>query len=332
MHVFYGDQAMFVRKDVFRAAGGFPSIPVMEDLELSRRLRKAGKLCVLPGPVVSSGRRWQRTGVWWTSLTHWLITLLYLCGWTAPRIAHLKARLLDEGLPGPSGNALLLFARDPFHAPVKTRLVPAVGESGAGRLYKAFLEDLSDRGRDVPVDLRSMVVAPPGAGREMRTLVGEGYEWWTQRGRDLGERMAEAFAVAFRRGAERVVLTGTDSPTLSRWRIRRAFRLLGRADLVLGPAFDGGYYLVGLRAPQRKLFDLPAWSTGNVLRQTLENARALGLKTRLLLPWYDVDTPTDLRVLRLHLGLAPGAAPATRKALRELQRRLVEEGVTCAEV
>jgi len=332
LHIFYGDQAVFVRKDVFRSIGGFREIPVMEDIEFSRRLRRAGHLSVLKGPVISSGRRWGMLGVWRTSLTHWLLTVLYLVGVSPVRIARLKRRLFRSPEPRTSERALLVFARDPFRGAVKTRLASALTPAGSARLYGAFLRDVTARCSGRPVELRAVVVVPPGGGPGMRRLVAGGYQWWVQQGANLGERMARAFERAFARGAQRVVIVGSDSPTLPEWLIGRTFNLLERVDVVLGPALDGGYYLVGLREPHPELFDLPEWSTSRVLVQTLRRAWKLGLAARLLPPWYDVDTQTDLRLLRLHLALAPMAAPATRKTLAETFSPSAEKGVTGAHV
>ena len=116
---------------------------------------------------------------------------------------------------------------------------------------------------------------------------------WTtvaQRGQDLGQRMACAFEELFGLGHERVVLVGSDLPTLPHSAVEQAFRLLRRgADVVLGPAADGGYYLIGMRASHTPLFERIDWGTPQVLRQTHSRALELGLTVRLVDPWYDVD-------------------------------------------
>ena len=334
LHIFYGDQAIFVRRDLFRDLGGFPEVPAMEDVAFSRRLRRAGPLCVLRGPVVSSARRWRRFGVWRTSLSHWLLTALYLLGVDAHTLTRVKGWCFRVPQTEAGPRALLLFARDPFRGPVKTRLAAALGRPSAANLYRGFLEDLTQRFRaGPPADLRALVVAPPGAGDELRRLLPSGYRWWVQEGEDLGERMSWALARAFEAGSRSVVLIGTDAPTLPRRCVSRAFACLERgADVVLGPALDGGYYLIGLRAPRPDLFRLPCWSTAEVLRGTLKRARRAGLSVRLLAPWYDVDTARDLRLLRLHLALAAGSAPATSRVLRGLSPTAQREGVARAQV
>lgn len=140
---------------------------------------------------------------------------------------------------------------------------------------------------------------------------------------DLGARMARAIRAELADRAAAVVLVGSDSPTLPPALLREAGEALrGAADLVLGPAADGGYWLVGARLPCDELFAPPmAWGTPEVLPATLERLAGLQAAGRAvhLLPFlYDVDTPADLRLLRAELRLRPDAAPATRALLLEL--------------
>jgi len=134
-----------------------------------------------------------------------------------------------------------------------------------------------------------------------------------QAGETLGARMSHALADALRR-ADRALLIGTDAPTLPRGFLARAARALDTAEVVLGPSADGGYYLIGARGSAPDLGG-PAirWSTPHALADT--RARVSGRRVATLPPWYDVDTPEDLRLLRLHLALDPSAAPATAAAL-----------------
>jgi rSAM/selenodomain-associated transferase 1 len=116
-----------------------------------------------------------------------------------------------------------------------------------------------------------------------------------QRGGDLGEKMAAAFEEAFASGARRAVLIGSDVPWVTRETVVEAFRSLEDHDLVLGPARDGGYYLVALERQRPELFEGIAWSTPSVLASTVERAGILGLTVRLLDPLRDIDTLQDLR-------------------------------------
>ena len=133
--------------------------------------------------------------------------------------------------------------------------------------------------------------------------------------------MHAAFASAHREGCERCVLVGSDMPHLAGDTVAEAFERLADADLVLGPAEDGGYYLIAMRKPE-DVFEGVAWSTRDVLAQTVERARSLGLRVSLLAPGFDVDDVEDLERLRAYLrGTgAAGALPRTAAALEGLAR------------
>ena len=133
-----------------------------------------------------------------------------------------------------------------------------------------------------------------GTADHMREWLGSGMDYYPQGEGDLGVRMEGAFRDAFSRGAGRVVLVGTDCPGLDAPVMRAAFAALRRKDLVLGPATDGGYWLIGLRRPAPALFaDMP-WSTDSVFERTRDRARSLGLSVHTLEPLPDVDRPEDL--------------------------------------
>lgn len=190
---------------------------------------------------------------------------------------------------------LLVFVKRPRAGEVKTRLARDVGAEDAASLYQAMAEHVL--ASTAPVGggyAREVWFAPHDAEADLaRWLPAE--ERVAQVSGDLGRRMAHAFESAFARGAARAVLIGTDAPALGRAQVERAFAELHGHDLVLGPACDGGYYLVGLTAPQAALFDGVAWSTDAVYASTLDRARSLGLRTAALPELRDVDTLADLR-------------------------------------
>ena len=171
---------------------------------------------------------------------------------------------------------------------------------------------------------RNVIIAyTPAVGRKiLATLLGTQRLLWTeQRGADFGTRLASAAAHAAAQNFSPLVIIGTDSPTLPPAFIEMAISALTQraADITLGPTEDGGYYLIGLReeAP-RELFRGVSWSTPLVYRQTAANAARLRLRLLPLPPWYDVDTPADLRRLRHELATdeeAPARAPATHRWL-----------------
>jgi len=195
---------------------------------------------------------------------------------------------------------LIIFTRYPQAGETKTRLVPALGEEGAAELHRRMTVKIVEEGKDLrssrPVSLE--IRYDGGTESEMRHWLGPDYSYRLQGEGDLGKRMFSAFDEAFAAGAGRVVLIGTDIPGLSREIMQRAFRTLENSDLVLGPATDGGYYLIGLRSrSNRALFTGIPWGTQTVLESTLSVAREQGISTALVDLLNDVDRPEDLEFL-----------------------------------
>ena len=192
-----------------------------------------------------------------------------------------------------------IFAKYPEAGRVKSRLAATMGGEAAARLYAAFLGDLLERFRTTG-DRRIIGYTPSNsvADRFFSKSAGTDYETWPQPETDLGGRIAAFFEEMFRNTTERIVLIGSDSPTLPTKFVRDAFEKLETVDGVIGPARDGGYYLIGLRCPCPELFADIAWSGPDVLRQTLTQARRAGFDLQLLKEWYDVDEPEDLLCLK----------------------------------
>ena len=185
--------------------------------------------------------------------------------------------------------------KHPRPGEVKTRLAAAIGAEAAALLYRALAEQVLEATTPFPGDYERLVFFdPPESLPGMRDWL-PGVRLMAQSGHDLGARMADAFARAFARGARRVAIVGTDAPGVSRATVREALSALDAADVVIGPAADGGYYLIALRAPRPELFSGIAWSTPSVREQTLARAAAAGLSAHELAPLRDVDTLDDLR-------------------------------------
>ena len=292
----YGDQALFVRRDVFAAMGGYREWPLMEDVDFVRRLRQAGKLCHSAQPVLTSARRWERDGWWRRSATNVMLQALFFAGVAPERLAgwysHPSRRSPRE--------ALVVMARVPSGSRGKSRLAHDLGGDHL-ELRRALLLDTLDAARGV-VDADLFVACEPAELMgEMRALVGEGARLFPQQGDTLGDRMRNAFGHVFAAGYSSVVMIGSDLPSLPSSHLAHAFRSLrDRQDAVaIGPASDGGYYLIGLCRPCPVLFTSIPWSTADVLTATTSIAETSGLTVSLVSPWHDVDTVDDLRrVLR----------------------------------
>jgi rSAM/selenodomain-associated transferase 1 len=193
---------------------------------------------------------------------------------------------------------LLVFLKAPRVGAVKTRLAVSLGEGLAAEVYRklarAVIQSTAPLG-SAPFG-RVLCYAPADGGPEVSNwFPGETTE--PQAETELGGRMLQAFANAFDRGSELVVLIGTDCPSIDRATVETAFDTLARpdVDLLLRAAEDGGYTLIGLKAAHRGLFEGVAWSTPQVLEATLSQAANLGLRVRVEGPDRDIDTADDLR-------------------------------------
>jgi rSAM/selenodomain-associated transferase 1 len=195
-----------------------------------------------------------------------------------------------------------LFAKRPQAGQVKTRLAAATSAAWAARVAAAFLHDTINRLATVKAH-RILVFDPPDAVSFFSDWVGDHFALVPQEPGDLGQRMSGFIAARFRQGATAAVLVGTDSPTLPMEYVERAFAELERAPVVVGPATDGGYYLIGCVPRLPPLFEGVRWSTPHVLSDTAARLAAAGSRVAVLPPWYDVDTLDDWRLLQGHLAL-----------------------------
>lgn len=195
-----------------------------------------------------------------------------------------------------------VFVRHPLPGQVKSRLAAAIGPELAARLYHAFVADALDALRDVAAR-RYVCLTPadPQARHWCGELAKEDYAIWHQPVGHLGDRMQAFFAEMLAGPDECAIIVGSDSPTLPRQHVQQALELLEVSDAVLGPALDGGYYLLGLRGRVWPIFQGVAWGESSVLGQTIERLRHCGARCAILPVWYDVDTIADLRFLQVHL-------------------------------
>lgn len=198
-------------------------------------------------------------------------------------------------------NALIIFAKAPVPGEVKTRLLSRYTPQEAVELYKGFLIDTLKIATKclhshVCGDLKLFLACTPSADYPFFMELSECFEieLIEQRGENLGKRMEHAFTDAIIEGYRRVVIMGSDSPTLPPDFIVEAFSKLTRDDLVIGPTEDGGYYLVGVSDNIPPLFDGIAWGTNRVFDETLKRVKYLKLRFSLLPVWYDIDVPEDM--------------------------------------
>ena len=196
--------------------------------------------------------------------------------------------------PNELAPTILIFLKAPRAGEVKTRLAASIGPQAALGIYRALAEGQLQR---LPARWPTEIhFTPSSALPEMQQWLGATRSYRPQASGDLGERLSLAVEQAFAAGAKRVLCIGADCPALDATHLQQAAQTLASgADVVFGPAGDGGYYLVGLNQPEPAIFkDIP-WSAENTLKASLQAADRLGLKAQLLEPLHDVDTIEDLQ-------------------------------------
>lgn len=216
-----------------------------------------------------------------------------------------------------------VFVKVPEPGKVKTRLTPPLSGDEACRLYTAFITDLFARiGRIKKV--RGTVFYTGGDVDIIRDYIPNSYEIIAQEGESLGERLSAAFDHLLGGEGRTAVVIGSDSPDIPVQYIKRAFLKLKHKDVVVGPAADGGYYMLGLRSPAPAIFEGINWGEPLVLGQTLENIKSQELTLSIMPLWYDVDTPASLQLLRDMIRgrriERSGRLMATEAVLNELLR------------
>ena len=202
----------------------------------------------------------------------------------------------------PASTSLVIMARAPRAGHTKTRLMPALTADEAAGLYQAMLLDTIERLGFLPEFELWLAFTPEDERAWFETNINPGIPLMPQRGDDLGQRMHHIVEDRHSGGAEAVLIVGADLPTLPAEYVRQAADLLHEDNrVVLGPTEDGGYYLIGLREPDIRVFERIEWSTASVLQQTLRQAEAAGKSVSTVPSWFDIDEPADLERLRSEL-------------------------------
>lgn len=308
----YGDQGLLLPRELFFQAGPFPDEPVMEDVILALRLRRARRLMRLPAVAATSARRYEEEGKVRAFLRNARLISRFMAGAPSPALAldyPLRRRQAVNAPPSSQQQsaALLVFAKAPRPGAVKTRLAAAVGPDAAAEAYRRMGRMIAVQLADAPAEM-TVCFDPPGTEAEMRRWLDPLPRRYLPQGHgDLGERMARLVrrALTGPDRADRAVVVGTDAPTVDGAVATRALNALDSADIVLGPSTDGGYYLIGLNAPCPDLFRSIPWSTSSVLAATAARAREQGLDVTYLEMQADIDTLADLTPdLARRLGLS----------------------------
>ena len=223
---------------------------------------------------------------------------------------------------------ITVFAKNPVPNQVKTRLVPPLSPEQAATLYTAFLTDWCETLAGLAdVDI-VIAYTPEDAQHDLQALIGDDATYIPQVGDGLGERLVSATQWAAEHGYTKILIVGSDSPTLPISYISEAITLLDTRDIVIGPSVDGGYYLIGFAVENLTktvplVFSEIAWSTAAVFQQTVTRIHTAKATLGLLPLWYDIDTAEDLAFLKAHIAAMrlagdTGQAVRTESILAEL--------------
>lgn len=295
-YLMFGDQAMFARSSTLEKIGGVPDLALMEDVALAKELAQEGDVTRLKSTVTTSSRRFMEQGVIRQLALILRLLFRYHVLSTSPEKLEEKYHTtsrdvsVEEELP----RAVLgVFAKAPLPGHVKTRLGEDLGMEQAASVYESILRSILSRLMKQTSAFHKILYV---AGPRDQSWFREYFPSWhiqRQEGNSLGHRLLNTFQKGFEKGADRIVIVGTDVPDLNMEIIHRSFHALDVADLVLGPARDGGYYLIGLKQAYPHLFKGISWGGSRVLESTLSRADELELEHVMLEPLTDIDTLED---------------------------------------
>jgi rSAM/selenodomain-associated transferase 1 len=204
----------------------------------------------------------------------------------------------------PTVATLIMVTRFPQPGRTKTRLIPALGAAGAAQLQRCMTELLVARLRGI-CDRASLALEVHFADAsldQMHDWLGDRVTFKPQSAGHLGERLHSAFLQRFREREQPILMVGSDCPDLGEGHITQSLTALNHHDVVLGPAHDGGYYLIGLKQAQPRLFENISWGQSCVLAETIAIAADEGLSVALLEPLCDIDRPEDLHLWQAYSG------------------------------
>jgi rSAM/selenodomain-associated transferase 1 len=236
--------------------------------------------------------------------------------------------------------AVAIICKTPAPGKSKTRLSPPLQPVECAAISACFIRDLAQTIDHLSKDgdaSSHAIYTPFGSEKALRSLLPSGFALTLQGDGDLGQRLLKGAVDLLEAGHDGVIIINSDSPTLPRSILRAAVDALKQQDcVVLSPAFDGGYTLIGLSKPHARLFEDIPWSTSTVYDLTVERAREIGLPVVTIPGWYDVDDEGSLAMLEAELSghppdfsIASGAdAPATRQFLRERNGMRMAVGLT----
>lgn len=193
-------------------------------------------------------------------------------------------------------NALILFAMIPVAGKTKVRLMPFLTGEECSSLYQCFTRDVYRKAKAVDADVY-VFFTPRDSGGILKELLGDDVVLLPQHGEDLGQKMKNAIGAVLRLGYDKVVLMGMDIPHIHTETIQNAFDNLEHKDIVIHPALDGGYYLIGMKQEYASIWNIRRYGTNTVMYDTLQHMKEENLSISVGQMYYDVDRKEDIRQL-----------------------------------
>lgn len=219
-------------------------------------------------------------------------------------------------------NALILFALIPTVGKTKIRLMPFLSAEECVSLYSCFTRDIYRKAKEVNADVYVFFTPRDHAG-VLKSLLGADAVLLPQHGEDLGQKMKNAIGAVLRLGYDKVVLMGMDIPHIHTETIQNAFDNLNNKDIVIHPALDGGYYLIGMKQEYESIWNLKRYGTNTVMYDTLQHMKAENLSISVGQMYYDIDRKEDLK--QLWNDIQRGAVcncPETTAFLQSIRHKL----------
>ncbi len=286
----FGDMFIAVRKNFFFDVNKFPEWKIFEDVEFLKKVSKREKISVLNLHVYSSARAFLKYGVVKQQLFNGYLILKYLIGFRKfiDKESYYKNRKMKNK------TSIIIFLRYPKKGKVKTRLASTIGNTKATKIYKIIAENTVDEIKRIQNCNKYIFYSVEDEKDLIKQWLGKRFFYSHQEGTDLGERMKNAFAKVFGHGAEKVIIVGTDIPELNSAIINKTIIDLEKFDTVIGPSDDGGYYLLGIKKINNKLFENIEYSTDKVFNETINKIAKSAMSYELLKNLDDIDTEEDL--------------------------------------
>lgn len=286
----FGDMCIIVRKDLYFKVGGFQDWNFMEDVDFLRKASLESKVTVLPSYVISSARTFVKYGFIKKQILNGLMLTKYLLGF---RKFTGQNEYYSQKVKN-SRAAIIVFVRYPIEGKVKTRLAATLGNHYANEFYKIISYKAISEVKQIRKSHKYIFYSDECEKEQIKKWLGMRFFYSKQDGKSLGERMSNAFLKLFSHGVDKAIIVGTDIPDLTNRLIEEAINRLDSYDIIIGPAKDGGYYLLGMKKFYHSLFEEIEYSTPSVLSQTIKKIERLGLKYFFLPELNDIDTEVDL--------------------------------------